>query len=221
MEMHVQYPEKFKLITRKVEELKKLSYQVDTKDEAAILMCRELARKMQEILILDPAQPLNRQNILGYGLSARQLVELEGKESPRLSVVILPGTTKTLPGTAKIPTIVLKMINPQILKTSKPWRYKGEGCLSFPGLYHNTSRYWACTVGFIDADTLEPREMDFGATEAVVMQHELDHHDGKVFLEYARIPITRNEEPGPNDPCPLCANNGKTLKWKKCLEHNR
>lgn len=212
--MHIKYPEKFKLITNSRTELKQISYQVDINDEKAIAYCRELSKKMEDILILDPEKPLDRHNVLGYGLSARQLVELEGKDSPRLAVVILPGTTK-------VPPITLKMLNPQIIRSARPWTYRGEGCLSFPGLYHNTARFWECTVGFIDVDTLTPREINFAGTEAVVMQHEVDHHDGKVFTEYANIPLVKEELPGPNDPCPLCAAAGVTLKWKKCHQHNK
>jgi len=211
--MHSKYPEKFKQITTNVTELRKMSHQVDINDPAAVENCKVLAKQMEDLLLIDPAAPLTRHNIIGYGLSARQLTVLEGKDSPRLSVVILPGAERVKP-------VKLAMINPQILKTNRVWRYRGEGCLSFPGLYHNTTRYLYCTVGFIDLETMLPREMDFGGVEAVVMQHEIDHHDGKVFTEYANIPVVKDETPGPNDPCPQCFAAGKTLKWKKCSEHN-
>jgi peptide deformylase len=67
-------------------------------------------------------------------------------------------------------------------------------------------------VGFVDLDSLEPREIAFIGTEAVVMQHEIDHHDGRLFVDRANIPFKAEKKIGPNEPCPC--RSGK--KFKKC-----
>ena len=208
--MHLKYADKFAKITTDINELRRISYQVDTANEEAIKECRRLAAVMEAILLIDPAKGAERHNIIGYGLSARQLKELDGKESPRLSVVILPNTV-TKNG-AVVPGAVYNMLNPQIVKYQDSWRYKGEGCLSFPEVYHNTKRYYSIRVGFLDVFTMLPREIDFFGVEAVVMQHEIDHQDGKVFLDHALIPAVAGVKIGPNDPCEC----GSGKKAKKC-----
>lgn len=71
-------------------------------------------------------------------------------------------------------------INPKII--SKKGRCSGEeGCLSFPGIYGNVLRYKKITV---TAQLLSGEEITWEANdfEARVLQHEIDHLHGMVFV---------------------------------------
>jgi len=58
-----------------------------------------------------------------------------------------------------------------------------EGCLSVPGVRDTVKRAERVTVRALDARG-EPFEVQADGLLAVCLQHELDHLDGKVFVEY-------------------------------------
>lgn len=73
-------------------------------------------------------------------------------------------------------------INPKIL--SCDGNQEGEeGCLSVPGIYDKVERAERVTVRYLD---LEGKEQTLSADGllAVCIQHELDHLNGKVFVDY-------------------------------------
>ena len=73
-------------------------------------------------------------------------------------------------------------INPQI--TSREGTASGEeGCLSVPGIYDEIVRAERVHVRAQDADGL-PVERDLDGMLAVCLQHEMDHLDGKLFVDY-------------------------------------
>jgi peptide deformylase len=76
----------------------------------------------------------------------------------------------------------LILINPQLLKQegSAPAE---EGCLSLPGIYDKLSRATHIRVRALGRDG-EPFEMDAEGLLAVCIQHEMDHLDGKLFVDY-------------------------------------
>lgn len=75
------------------------------------------------------------------------------------------------------------LINPEIL-WAHPETLKGdEGCLSVPDIYDGVERSIAVKVRAQDA-TGNVREIDAEGTLAVCIQHELDHLQGKVFVQY-------------------------------------
>jgi peptide deformylase len=76
----------------------------------------------------------------------------------------------------------LILINPQLLKLegSAPAE---EGCLSLPGIYDKLSRATHIRVRALGRDG-EPFEMDADGLLAVCIQHEVDHLDGKLFVDY-------------------------------------
>ncbi len=76
----------------------------------------------------------------------------------------------------------LALINPQILEKEGSQVYQ-EGCLSFPGLYADVTRALKVTVKAQDVDGKEIIVEAEGPL-AVCIQHELDHLDGKVFVDY-------------------------------------
>jgi len=81
---------------------------------------------------------------------------------------------------------LMVFINPEIIWTSpetKSWR---EGCLSVPDYYDEVERPAEIRVRALDADGKE-FELDADGLLAVCLQHELDHLQGKVFVEYLSI----------------------------------
>ncbi len=58
-----------------------------------------------------------------------------------------------------------------------------EGCLSVPGIYDKVTRSETVRVRALNAKG-EQFELDADGLLAVCVQHELDHLDGKVFVEY-------------------------------------
>lgn len=76
----------------------------------------------------------------------------------------------------------LALINAEILEKEGSQVYQ-EGCLSFPGLYADVTRALKVKVKAHDVDGKEIIVEAEGPL-AVCIQHELDHLDGKVFVDY-------------------------------------
>ncbi len=74
------------------------------------------------------------------------------------------------------------LINPEIL-TSSGEQAGEEGCLSVPGIYETVRRANRITVKALD-ESGEPFTLDAEGFLAVCIQHEMDHLQGKVFVEY-------------------------------------
>ena len=74
------------------------------------------------------------------------------------------------------------LINPKITSRSKAMIEVEEGCLSFPDLYKNVVRHEKVTVEYTDIDG-KRKKINAKDIEAVVLQHEIDHLDGIVFLD--------------------------------------
>jgi peptide deformylase len=73
-------------------------------------------------------------------------------------------------------------VNPEIVATSGESEFE-EGCLSVPGIFEKVRRAERITVRAMDAAG-EPFELEADALLAVCIQHEMDHLEGKVFVEY-------------------------------------
>ncbi len=74
------------------------------------------------------------------------------------------------------------LINPKITSRSKSMIEVEEGCLSFPEIYKNIKRHEKVTVEYIDING-KRKKINAKDIEAVVLQHEIDHLDGIVFLD--------------------------------------
>lgn len=73
------------------------------------------------------------------------------------------------------------VLNPELTAVRGEPVPTGEGCLSVPGLWHDTLRYpWARVEG-IDLDG-EPVVLEGTGLLAQALQHETDHLDGKLYL---------------------------------------
>jgi peptide deformylase len=75
------------------------------------------------------------------------------------------------------------LINPEILWASPEKAKADEGCLSVPDIYDGVERSVAVKVRAQDADGIS-RDLQADGLLAVCIQHELDHLQGKVFVEY-------------------------------------
>jgi len=73
-------------------------------------------------------------------------------------------------------------INPQILEQWGEERME-EGCLSVPGVSEGVTRAERVRVRALDRDGA-PFELEADALLAVCLQHEIDHLDGKLFIDY-------------------------------------
>jgi len=73
-------------------------------------------------------------------------------------------------------------INPQILERSGETETE-EGCLSVPGIYDKVTRAERVIVQALNAQG-EKFTLEAEGLLAVCIQHEIDHLDGKVFVEY-------------------------------------
>ena len=76
----------------------------------------------------------------------------------------------------------LVFINPEITAKQGEQAYQ-EGCLSVPGIFADVTRADAITVRAHGRDG-QPFEMEADGLLAVCIQHEMDHLDGKLFVDY-------------------------------------
>ncbi|CAN5296144.1 peptide deformylase [soil metagenome] len=85
---------------------------------------------------------------------------------------------------------LLVLINPEIVWASDELKVWEEGCLSVPGFYDEVQRPDRVRVRALALDG-EAFELEADGLLAVCIQHEIDHLDGKVFVEYLS-PLKRN-----------------------------
>lgn len=77
---------------------------------------------------------------------------------------------------------LLALINPEIVARAGE-QVCEEGCLSVPGIYDKVTRSERVTVRALNLQG-ESVELEAEGMLAVCIQHEIDHLDGKVFVEY-------------------------------------
>ncbi len=95
------------------------------------------------------------------------------------------------PENAAAPPLVL--VNPKILRYSKELAKGQEGCLSIPGVYLDVIRPAAIEVSFKD-ETGKPRKLKVDDLVARVIQHEMDHLNGVMFVDRVDNAIALNQE---------------------------
>ena len=75
------------------------------------------------------------------------------------------------------------MVNPRVVHRSREtWLFE-EGCLSIPGIRGNVTRPDRVTVEFQDLEG-ETYTVEAEAMFARILQHEIDHLDGRLFIDY-------------------------------------
>lgn len=75
------------------------------------------------------------------------------------------------------------MINPEITWFSEETRVHEEGCLSIPEYYEDVERPDLIRIRYQTLDN-EVVEREAGGLLSTCMQHEVDHLDGKLFIDY-------------------------------------
>ena len=121
---------------------------------------KRLARDMAETMYEAP----------GIGLAATQVnVHL------RLIVIDISETHDQL----------LVLINPEVVERDGT-QVCEEGCLSVPGIYDKVERAESVVVRYMDLEAVE-RKIEADGLLAVCLQHEIDHLDGKVFVEHLSL----------------------------------
>ncbi len=103
----------------------------------------------------------------GIGLAAIQVNE------PRRVIVVDISEERNAP---------LALVNPEILE-KRGEEQMDEGCLSVPGVYEPVQRAESIRVRALDREG-KPFELDVDGLLAVCVQHEIDHLDGKLFVDY-------------------------------------
>lgn len=84
----------------------------------------------------------------------------------------------------------LVFINPEVTVLDGELESMQEGCLSVPGFYEDVTRIEHCLVKALDRNG-EPFELEARGLLAVCIQHELDHLEGKLMVDYLS-PLKRN-----------------------------
>ena len=126
---------------------------------------RRLAADMAETMYQAP----------GIGLAAIQI-----NEPWRIVVIDISETRNQLQ----------VFINPEILYREGE-QEREEGCLSVPGIYEPVIRANRIRLRALDRDG-KPFELEAEGMLATCIQHEIDHLDGKVFVDYlSRLKQTR------------------------------
>lgn len=74
-------------------------------------------------------------------------------------------------------------VNPEIVASSDDRKVYEEGCLSVPGVYDEVERPDRVTVRAFDAHGV-PFTLEADGLLAVCLQHEIDHLNGRVFVQY-------------------------------------
>jgi peptide deformylase len=134
--------------------LHKLAKPVERVDDEV----RRLVRDMAETMYAAP----------GIGLAATQV------DVHRRVIVIDTSDTRDQ---------LLVLINPEIVSASDELQECEEGCLSVPGVYETVTRAAKVKVGALDVNGIAFERTAEGML-AVCIQHEMDHLEGKVFVEY-------------------------------------
>ena len=74
-------------------------------------------------------------------------------------------------------------INPEIIGTSEELNIYEEGCLSIPEYYEEVTRPATVRVRYLDRAG-KVQEIDADGLLATCLQHEIDHLDGKLFIDH-------------------------------------
>ena len=84
----------------------------------------------------------------------------------------------------------LKMANPEVLWKSEELKEYEEGCLSLPEEYDMVKRPERVRVRYVDENNAA-QEIETDGLLAVVIQHEMDHLEGVLFVDHISA-LTRN-----------------------------
>jgi peptide deformylase len=155
-----------------------------SKVEILTLPTESLRQKSKEVDKITPEVQALVKNLVdtlrtvpGYGLAAPQI----GKN---LRVAVIESKEyRDDEGNITSDAIPLHvLINPRIIKASKEKCEMDEGCFSYPNYYGPVTRPKQVRVKALNADGKEV-QINAGGMLARVLQHEIDHLDGILFVD--------------------------------------
>lgn len=85
--------------------------------------------------------------------------------------------------------IMETFINAKIIERSEQLWEEEEGCLSIPNLLQTIKRNWTITIEYYNKD-FEHKIQTYSGTTARMIQHEYDHTEGILYLDYLK-PLTK------------------------------
>lgn len=86
------------------------------------------------------------------------------------------------------------VLNPEILERSEKAESEEEGCLSFPGVSLKVPRATRIKARYFDQNG-KGYGLELEGVEARVFQHEFDHLNGKLFIDYLSVAKRRMLKP--------------------------
>lgn len=110
-----------------------------------------------------------------------------GLAAPQVGLGLRVAVVDLQPNNARAP---VTLINPEIVAASEEMATREEGCLSLPGQYADVTRPARVKVRFRD-ETGMRQEIEADGLLAACLQHEIDHLDGVLFVDYLS-PLKRN-----------------------------
>lgn len=125
-----------------------------------------VTKKLKKLL-KDMLETMDEAN--GVGLAAPQVGATE-----RVCIVTIGGPSRGKP---------LALINPQITHKSHETAIDEEGCLSLPGIWLKIPRSTEITLTYMD-ESGKQQERKLKDFDARVVQHEVDHLDGVLIVDY-------------------------------------
>lgn len=139
--------------------LRAMSAEIDMSGKKSAKKLKKLVDDMRETMIESK----------GVGLAAPQV----GENARVIVCLFNQGTNNEL---------VTEMINPVITRFSEKMEVGEEGCLSLPGEFGMVARHAEIDVRFFDLKG-EERNLRLKGLNAVIVQHEIDHLDGVLFMD--------------------------------------
>jgi peptide deformylase len=116
----------------------------------------------------------------GIGLAANQVGDVR-------AICVMDSSDPDENGVRNRPRV---FINPRIVASTSEFVIVEESCLSIPGVFAPTERFKGVTVRYNDIAGHELEEVLEGI-EAIAMQHEVDHLNGKLYVDMLG-PVKRN-----------------------------
>jgi peptide deformylase len=146
---------------------------------ASTLTKKEILSTTTQDLLKDMRYTLEKKRY-GVGLAAPQV-----GQSVAIAIIGLK-PTPTRPNTK---ALSLTLINPHIVSYSGKLMAMWEGCISGPNMYGKALRYQKLRLRWLD-DRARRHQQDFEGLAAQVIQHEVDHLNGILFVDKVKDPKT-------------------------------
>ena len=158
--------------------------------ESEIMRVMSIANEQDSLLLRTPSKPLNKKLLQQdefQTLCFRMLATVQNPENEGVGIAAPQvGILRRLVAVQRFDKEGKPFeffINPEIVDKDSVLVAGGEGCLSVPEIYEDVERSQRITLRYYDANFVQHEEVIEGFT-AVIFQHEIDHLDGKLFIDY-------------------------------------